>query len=880
MAASNLTYVAADKTGIVGGYDGTQIGFKTCPDASASPPVFGSIVNVYTGVHDPMAWAWVPNLSDDSIDVGYMTIGGAGDVKYVKLTKSGSTWTVGTPVTVYSPSSGNNSPACPLTMCRDKFGNLWMAWETNVAGSALAEVSYSSNGGTTWTRDIIDLSGIIQDGQFSFIITTVDKYVVLLYADQGNSSAFHWRRKDATTLTNTWSAEQTVSSASAFRSSIFSAHADGTPKLHLIVSDQNGSNDNANVPDHVYNPSTDTWATAVTLDGVASLNSDASIGGDGTNCWVAECHHQDTIQYKKFTNGTGWDASWTVLETAAGTRNEALVPAVISTGGFFVSWTNGSSNPWTVDVDFVAGSSSAALTRTALSTVTPINTAARVDAFLRAGTSTRAPTNTATRVEGEVRTALSARAPTTTATRLQVLLRTPVSTIAPTNTATRLQTLLRSAHSTIAIANTAARVIGLPRPALSTIAISSMATRLISLSRNAVSTLAPSALALRMAAYLRSAASGVSPSTLSTRLIGFLRAALSTVTPANTASRLRNIPKAAFSTIVIANTAARLVAFFRSGNSTVTPSNLGSTGGNQTRAAHTTIAIANTAARLQTMLRVALSTVTPSTLASRLVAFGRSAVSTITPSNLTSRALGMLRSGVSILAPQTLATRPIALLRASVSTVAGSAVSSRLAAYFRAGASTITPHTTGSEMHGQARSASTTVAPQTLAMSLLLRMRQAVSTVAGSIRATYSIVPFLVRHPIWKAAQAVGRWFASDAIGRWTAQAKDAMFTRQNQSKDPIRIAVSGTYNGVPVVLGTQPVSIAIVDPDVDPQPSDWMTGFWELDTTVTPTVYYADWEPPSSWGASFPNGTYSAHVQVIDSPDHPVLFGGRVTIY
>lgn len=354
-----MCYVAADKTGIIGYYDNTQIAFEYCTDASAGTPSWGNKTTVYTGVHDPMAWAWCPNLSDDSIDVAYMTLGGAGDLKYVKLTKSGHTWTLGTPVTIYSPGAGsNNSPACPVSLCRDKFGNLWCAWETNIFGSAFAEVSYSSNGGTTWTRDIIDLSAIIQDGQFSFLIATVDKYVVLLYADQGNSSALHWRRKDATVLGNSWGAEQTRSSSSTFRNTILCAAPDGTPKLHVIASDDNGANDNANVPDFVYDPSTDTFASPVTLDGVSSLNSNASIGGDGTNCWAAWCHNRTTIQYKMFTNGTGWDASPTVLETAggAGSRNGTNVPALISTAGFLIGWTNGTSNPWSIEEDFVAGS--------------------------------------------------------------------------------------------------------------------------------------------------------------------------------------------------------------------------------------------------------------------------------------------------------------------------------------------------------------------------------------------------------------------------------------------------------------------------------------------------------------------------------------------
>lgn len=393
---------------------------------------------------------------------------------------------------------------------------------------------------------------------------------------------------------------------------------------------------------------------------------------DGTTIWLfcIDSASGNDIKINSWTSGGGW-AGWTSLGLASATRNYLTCSAQMNGTNVQLYWVEGTANPWSLCSITYNTSSVTNYTRTAATTVTPVNTATRLLAAARAAVTSVAPINTATRVILANRAALSTVAPINTATRVRSVPRTAATTVAPVNTAQRATAAQRAATTTVAPITTATRQAGALRQATTSVAPSTLATRMLAAFRTALTAVAPINTSTWVRSVPRTASTSVAPVNTATRQTTAQRAASTTVAPVNTATRVRSVPSAASTSVAPINTATYVRGAARQATTSVAP--------------------INTAARLLTAGRAALTTVAPITLATRLAAYLRAAVTSVAPVNTATNAHGLPRTASTTVAPINTATRVVSRGRAATTTVAPITLAGRIAGYLRQAITAVLP---------------------------------------------------------------------------------------------------------------------------------------------------------------------------------------------
>lgn len=90
-----------------------------------------------------------------------------------------------------------------------------------------------------------------------------------------------------------------------------------------------------------------------------------------------------------------------------------------------------------------------------------------------------------------------------------------------------------------------------------------------------------------------------------------------------------------------------------------------------------------------------------------------------------------------------------------------------------------------------------------------------------------------------------------------------------------------GKIAGVPQNPSADPVAMAFVSTGL-PAPGDFKTAFWDVDATVSPTVYEARCligGTGTGATAELAVGTYTVYVKITDSPEVPVLIVGQLEV-
>lgn len=236
---------------------------------------------------------------------------------------------------------------------------------TSSAGADMAGSNFTnavtSGAWTVGTTTDTDISGVANEVG-SHWLTDLGSGNLLLITDNAASTFpaannLLWSKRTGTT----WGA-----SASVFASST-SIKLNGWGAVAVSASDVHV----------VYQSSTSTfthrrwngtsWSNGNSLPTLTFRSTTGAAGmplfTDGTNVWAFCIDSSSNIKYCKWTSGTGWDASWTTLDSAGGaTRNNLQVCPQYRNSRIFVSWTEGSTSPYAIKGATLSLSNSHALT--------------------------------------------------------------------------------------------------------------------------------------------------------------------------------------------------------------------------------------------------------------------------------------------------------------------------------------------------------------------------------------------------------------------------------------------------------------------------------------------------------------------------------------
>ncbi len=225
--------------------------------------------------------------SSDNIYLVYSLLNyQATGVAFRKLTKTGSTWTIG-PEQVALPYIQGQIGYAQAVLSIDSANRLWMAVQTtNKTNNTITADAYYASDLTstpTWTHSMTLSSQPATSSLASIpVIVHFGNKIGIIYST--STPAFVWRYRNDTDDPNTWSSESQITTTQNIDPD-FQAVADNAGNVHFVFS-LTGESSGSQIQYMYYNSSTSNWSSQVNMDGGILANAYPSITTDGTNVYV------------------------------------------------------------------------------------------------------------------------------------------------------------------------------------------------------------------------------------------------------------------------------------------------------------------------------------------------------------------------------------------------------------------------------------------------------------------------------------------------------------------------------------------------------------------------------------------------------------------
>jgi hypothetical protein len=322
-------HVAADGTALAVYHDGSDLVLRT---ASSPYSSWSSTTTVDAGADAAGADLLA---SGDDAHVVYKT---SNQFFHRLLTKSGSTWSVGTEHTITTNHSEIGTTAKVLA---DSAGRLW-AFTSGYTGSDYALRIYQSNdAGATWTFSA-DLTDLDVDGNGTF--TAGVSGTRLLAVAVSGSGEFKWRYRTTGDGLTTWAAVATQSGTSSYRNSEkIAAATDADGDICVVTA---GANTQPTM--YRYVPGTNTWSGGSAVGASSNDRHPAlcTIGTDTYVVWSKQAGASNYALVYKVWNGTTLGTEQTLQASGA---NRLRASAGGSAALLGVLNTLGTGSPYTVE---------------------------------------------------------------------------------------------------------------------------------------------------------------------------------------------------------------------------------------------------------------------------------------------------------------------------------------------------------------------------------------------------------------------------------------------------------------------------------------------------------------------------------------------------
>lgn len=332
---NTLVQVASDGTALVIWFDGTNQKFSY----ASSPYSSWTTTTLTSGSRFAAASAF-----DSGDNVFAITSATGGPITYYPLTKSGTSYSVGSGTQVSSNTATFNA-GNPMMVAKDGQGRYWCIANNN--NNTICQAYYSSTPTTAnWTSS---LSATAFNNPLLPVADIVGNYLVAIYDTA--ATTFKYQRSDISGASpGSWSTATTITVDSfADNTSGWSFRGNGSGVGILVYN-------SAGIKAQSYTASTDTWSSVSTLSSTGS-DRHATVVRVGSDIYCFWCQFSATnnyaLVYKKWTAATStWDTNPTTL-VAAGT-NISNPNAGASSGTIGVVYTVGTASPWSVKFETVA----------------------------------------------------------------------------------------------------------------------------------------------------------------------------------------------------------------------------------------------------------------------------------------------------------------------------------------------------------------------------------------------------------------------------------------------------------------------------------------------------------------------------------------------
>lgn len=322
---------ASNGTCLVTWFDGTNI------KASYASAPYTS----WTALTVAAASALVSGQRLDTSDAVNLVYNTSSENVYVPFSLSGTTYSKGTATNISANHAGTGVGTQIVE--KDPQGRYWAA-QSNQAGSTIY-VYTATTPGSSWTQNTTIAWSSATFNEFP-AGGIVGNYLLLLYPTA--TSTFKYQRLDVHNATlGSWSTAATFTpgGSSVTNAKYFSFRGNSTAGVEANDSD-------SGIWASVYNPSTDTWASAVQLSSNANDAKPCVIAGGDGNFYVFwqsfVASNNFAIVYKKYTVASStWDASATTL--VASGANNFNVSGGASSSIIGIVYQSGTASPYNVN---------------------------------------------------------------------------------------------------------------------------------------------------------------------------------------------------------------------------------------------------------------------------------------------------------------------------------------------------------------------------------------------------------------------------------------------------------------------------------------------------------------------------------------------------
>lgn len=330
--------IAGDGTACAVYYDGSALVFRT----AATPYSSWSLATTIDSSAAPEADIFIN--ADDSIDVLYKN-SGVTRLYHRLLTKSGSTWTVGSNNDVFGAASDFGGNGDTLQVLRDGADRAWAVYYRWTGSVEVWEARYSTDDGASWTSSLTN--GAVDSGaRFNRAAAITGDYLLVARADE---DALKWQRLDTTGTLTAWSSEQsdTTGLSNLWTSCVFTLATESGGSVVAAWQDDGGAR--AGITTAVYDPDTDTWGSSSDISGDADDKCPAAIaqGGEVVVAWQKHAGTNDYAVVYKRRSGGSWGSR---VELQASGANNVNISLGASATVLAALWTSGTGSPYDVVV--------------------------------------------------------------------------------------------------------------------------------------------------------------------------------------------------------------------------------------------------------------------------------------------------------------------------------------------------------------------------------------------------------------------------------------------------------------------------------------------------------------------------------------------------
>jgi hypothetical protein len=268
-------------------------------------------------------------------------------VYFKKLTRSGSTWTIGPQYTVET--SAEDRRATPTIAVKEDGSTIWIGYQTAYSSSKNVRIKISTDGGQTWDNAPGLTDGILSATNSANAAGSLLWSNNKLYALNINVSKY--RTWDSV---NGWSSEVSTPLNGYYNNFRFGAVTSNNNYIHLV-----GAVDSSNTGHTYFNGIT--WSSPVQMTTPTSYNA---IRGNlitvGEDLWYIRCdgltESAGNVIYKKCKYSEGptytWDSSWTSI-TSDGINTGVITVNTAEPNLTYLPFVykSGTASPYTLKFD-------------------------------------------------------------------------------------------------------------------------------------------------------------------------------------------------------------------------------------------------------------------------------------------------------------------------------------------------------------------------------------------------------------------------------------------------------------------------------------------------------------------------------------------------